>query len=52
MVFQITPYLIDMCMCDGLYWHSVRKRSFECAYRIMLENGIKPTGGELLITVE
>jgi small-conductance mechanosensitive channel len=37
---------------DGMYWHSVRKRSFETAYRIMLENGIKPTGGELLITVE
>lgn len=34
-------------VCDGLYWHSVRKRSFETAYRIMLENGIKPTGGEL-----
>lgn len=41
-----------MFVCDGLYWHSVRKRSFECAYRIMLENGIKPTGGELLVTVE
>ena len=27
-------------------WNSVRKRSFETAYRIMLENGIKPSGGE------
>lgn len=27
-------------------WNSVTKRSFETAYRIMLENGIKPSGGE------
>ncbi len=37
---------------DGRYWHSVRKRSYETAYRIMVENGITPTGGELLVTVE
>ena len=41
-----------MFVCDGLYWHSVRKRSYECAYRILMEKGIKPTAGELLITVE
>ena len=27
-------------------WNSVRKRSFEEAYRIMIENGIKPSSGE------
>ncbi|SDA31880.1 Small-conductance mechanosensitive channel [Ruminococcus sp. YE71] len=27
-------------------WNSVRKRSFDTAYKIMLENGIKPSGGE------
>ena len=26
-------------------WHSVRKRSFTEAYKILLENGIKPAGG-------
>ena len=28
-------------------WNSVRKRSFQEAFKIMLENGIKPTGGEM-----
>ena len=41
-----------MFVCDGMYWHSVRKRSYECAYRILMEKGIKPTAGELLITVQ
>lgn len=41
-----------MFVCDGMYWHSVRKRSYECAYRILMENGIKPTAGELLYTVQ
>lgn len=28
-------------------WNSVRKRSYQEAFKIMLENGIKPSGGEM-----
>ena len=34
-------------VCDIEEWNSVRKRSFTEAYKILLENGIKPTGGEM-----
>ena len=34
-------------VCDIEEWNSVRKRSFHEAYRILLENVIKPSSGEM-----
>lgn len=39
--------IMFLFVCDMDEWNSVRKRSFETAYRIMLENGITPAAGEL-----
>ena len=44
-------YLLHfLSVCDVNYWVPVRTRSFETAYKILVENGIKPTGGALLNT--
>ena len=44
-------YLLHfLSVCDVKYWVPVRTRSFETAYKILVENGIKPTGGALLNT--
>ena len=34
-------------VCTIEEWNSVRKRSFQEAYMILMENGIKPSGGEM-----
>lgn len=39
-----------LSVCDVAYWVPVRTRSFEVACKILVENGIKPTGGQLLNT--
>ena len=44
-------YLLHfLSVCDVIYWVPVRTRSFETACKILVENGIKPTGGALLNT--
>ena len=39
-----------LSVCDVNYWVPVRTRSFETACKILVENGIKPTCGQLLNT--
>ena len=50
LLFVALIVLHFLSVCDVEYWVPVRTRSFEVACKILVENGIKPTGGYLLNT--